>query len=652
MSAKPQIKRPELGGEVLESEVKLCAGPLRMIFDHGDLRYITFRDREIVRRIYAAVRDRNWGTIPGTRSNLKIDSGRDFFQISYDSEHTQDDISFVWHAEISGDADGTIKFSFDGEARSTFLKNRIGLCVLHPTNLAGQKCLLMRADGTKLEAHFPRLVAQEQPIRDLFDLKAMGYKIAPDAHLGIEFEGDLFETEDQRNWIDDSYKTYSTPQHLPYPVEISRGTRIRQSVELIVGGDLRYEPIAVFEEPPPIELKSDFENLRPLPAIGLGVSKLLEKYSEKTIARLRALKLDHLRVDNHPFLSNRAQIAHAQWESEVLGLPLEVALSFEGKSSKHSTVYSLWIELCGLNARNWTVLTQNSKSTLPETLALAKKIIPGGSRIGVGTAADFYQLNQQRPPWEDADFVSWSMNPQVHAFDDLSLAETPAGIAAQIESARAYFPGKALHIAPITLKPRCNPVATFAERERTKNDLPPDVDPRQCSLVGAAWTLATLSALAQSGADSVTFYETVGWRGVIERDAGSPLPEKFSSTPGGVFPVYYVFRWIADFPKAHVAPIELSRTNEIAALCLVSGDTYRLLVANLTPHEQQVKVHGGKGKKREMRMSSLHKQLLPFAMQEPEKFLEMKHGAADPYLLNLSLLPQELVCIDWKKRGG
>ena len=437
MNADVPNKRPQLGGEVSESEVKLCAGPLRMIFDHGDLRYITFRDREIVRRIYAAVRDRNWGTILGTRSNLKIDSGRDFFQISYDSEHTQDDISFVWHAEISGDADGTIKFSFDGEARSTFLKNRIGLCVLHPTESRRREMPFGAGDdGTKLEAHFPKAgragTTDPRTLRSQSD----GYKIAPDAHLAIEFEGDLFETEDQRNWIDDSYKTYSTPQRLPYPVEISRGTRIQQSVTLMVGGDLRYEPTAVFEEPPPIELKFDFENLRALPAIGLGVSRLREKYSEKTIARLRALKLDHLRADLH--LSSRdvaLEISHAQWESQALGVPMELALSL----GSDSNLYSKWIEKCGFNTRNLTVLTENSRSTLPETLALAKKIIPGGSRIGVGTAADFYQLNQQRPPWEDADFVSWSMNPQVHAFDDLSLAETPEAIPAQIESARAYF---------------------------------------------------------------------------------------------------------------------------------------------------------------------------------------------------------------------
>ena len=36
-------------------------------------------------------------------------------------------------------------------------------------------------------------------------------------------------------------------------------------------------------------------------------------------------------------------------------------------------------------------------------------------------------------------------------------------------------------------------------------------------------------------------------------------------------------------------------------------------------------------------------------LQEPEKFLEMKHGAADAHLQMISLMPHELVCVDWKK---
>ena len=192
-------------------------------------------------------------------------------------------------------------------------------------------------------------------------------------------------------------------------------------------------------------------------------------------------------------------------------------------------------------------------------------------------------------------------------------------------------------------------MANFAERERTKNDLPSDVDAQQCSLMGAAWTLATLSALAQSGADSVTFYETVGWRGVIERDLGSPLTEKFPSTPGGVFPAYYVFRWLKEVPNARLVPVTLSRANEIAALCIVSGDRYRVLLANLTPHEKRVTVHGGK--QTALQMFSLHKHFLSLAMQEPEKFLELKHGSGNAQMLTMSLMSNELVCIDWNLGG-
>ena len=70
--------------------------------------------------------------------------------------------------------------------------------------------------------------------------------------------------------------------------------------------------------------------------------------------------------------------------------------------------------------------------------------------------------------------------------------------------------------------------------------MPNTVDPRQMSLFGTAWTLASLKTIAESGAASATLYETVGWLGVIEHDEGSPAPEQFRSIAGGVFPLYHV----------------------------------------------------------------------------------------------------------------
>ncbi len=44
------------------------------------------------------------------------------------------------------------------------------------------------------------------------------------------FDGEVFEMEDQRNWTDASYKTYSTPLERPFPVVIADGAVIEQSV--------------------------------------------------------------------------------------------------------------------------------------------------------------------------------------------------------------------------------------------------------------------------------------------------------------------------------------------------------------------------------------------------------------------------------------
>ena len=57
----------------------LRAGPLRLALDGVDLRYVKLGRTELVRRIYVAVRDRNWNTIPGVISDLEVDEREDSF---------------------------------------------------------------------------------------------------------------------------------------------------------------------------------------------------------------------------------------------------------------------------------------------------------------------------------------------------------------------------------------------------------------------------------------------------------------------------------------------------------------------------------------------------------------------------------------------
>jgi D-apionolactonase len=212
-------------------QIALRAGPLSLIFESGDLRYIRLGRHEILRRVYVALRDRNWGTVLPVLSNVQIEQADDAFQISYDAEHRQGEIDFSWRGRIIGDARGTIRFTMDGEACSTFLRNRIGFCVLHPIHeCAGAACQIEHVDGTIETTRFPHYIAPQalvdgiiHPVYPFADLRAISHEIQPGVWADLHFEGETFEMEDQRNWTDASYKTYGTPLRLPFPAQVEQG---------------------------------------------------------------------------------------------------------------------------------------------------------------------------------------------------------------------------------------------------------------------------------------------------------------------------------------------------------------------------------------------------------------------------------------------
>src|SRR6185503_21235838 len=161
--------------------------------------------------------------------------------------------------------------------------------------------------------------------------------------------------------------------------------------------------------------------------------------------------------------------------------------------------------------------------------------------------------NRDRPPANSASSICYSNNPQVHAFDNTTLIENLAGHGYNVETART-FTARPVVVSPITLRIRNNASAA-AEKPGALAELPSDVDPRQLSLFGAGWTLGSIARLAATGfVHSLTYFETTGWRGLMETDAGSPLPKLFPSEPGVVFPMYHVFADIAEFGGRQVYP--------------------------------------------------------------------------------------------------
>ncbi len=186
------------------------------------------------------------------------------------------------------------------------------------------------------------------------------------------------------------------------------------------------------------------------------------------------------------------------------------------------------------------------------------------------------------------DFVAFAVNPQVHAFDNASLVETLEGQAAAVASARRLAGDVPVAVSPVTLKPRRNPYATGPEPAAAAGELPPQVDVRQMSLFGAGWTAGSLKRLSEAGAGRITYYETTGWRGVMETESGSPLPGKFRSLPGGVFPLYHVLADAAEFAGGEVVASRSSDPLRVDGVALRRGSEVRVIAANFSDQPARV----------------------------------------------------------------
>jgi len=165
------------------------------------------------------------------------------------------------------------------------------------------------------------------------------------------------------------------------------------------------------------------------------------------------------------------------------------------------------------------------------------------------------------------------------------------------------------------------------------------------SLFGAAWTAGSLKYVSESGVYSVTCYETSGWRGVMETEAGSPVPDKFRSLPGSVFPLYHVLADVGEFAGGEVIPTTSSDTLKVDGLALRKDGSVRVILANMTSKPQQVTVQN---LSQRVRVRYLDETNAEEAMVFPEKFRTREGGTlqTDGGALELSLLPYAVVRLD------
>ena len=623
-----------------------------MLLDGVDLRYLRIGGTELIRRVYAAVRDEDWDTVPGVVSGLTLEEGEGSFRLEFDMRHTRREVDFSWHGMFAGDKDGRVEILLDGRAEADLFYNRIGLCLHHPWRETAGAAFTARTPDGELVGAFPDLIGPQAIVDGAYNALFAAYdrlevELEAGGSLLLEFEGDLWETEDHRNWTDANFKTYSTPIALGFPHRLAAGEALRQRL-VVTPIDV---PVTSGAEGP-VRISVGAATGRRVPAIGLGVDRDGHRPDDHEAQALVDLAPAHLRVEVRLDRADwRESLALVQETAARVGAALEVALMF--REEHEGDLVEVAEALAGGPSVDRVLVTlaggrtATPEETTPAGLvdiarAALGKALPDTPFVG-GTEIYFTEINRTRPQHATWDGVCYSCSPQVHAFTDVDVIENLDAQAETVRSALAVADGKPVTVSPITMRRRVNFHAAGDPPPTPPGELPDSVDVRQSSLLGSAWTAGSLKYMSESGASSVTYYESTGWRGVIERASGSELPEKFRSRPGDVFPLYHALADVTGWRGAEVLLCESSDVLAAIGLAVRESGVTRLLVANVTPVAQDVVVSPLDG---EVRLRRLNESAAAEAGAEPAEFRRCSESATAGGELLLTLQPYEVVRVD------
>ncbi|WP_276370664.1 hypothetical protein [Chryseolinea sp. H1M3-3] len=546
----------------------LKAGVFSLGYLNGFIRHIHYGDIEVVRSVYMALRDQNWNTFEHTIENEIIDDQGDHFTIEYDCYYeVQEQRIFSWHVLITGLANSVVTFEVQGKAITDVLKNRAGICVLHPIkHTAGNPCELLHPDGSRIKKFFPTTISADNPFKNL---KGFRWRCQYEWYV-LEFEGDIFETEDQRNWSDASYKTFCTPLDKPFPVQLKAGDNVHQKITFKAESELL--PIPNLNKP--VEIIA-LERKSKLPAIGIAASTEVEVLSEEMLQLLHALRLSHYRIEVRPSAPDWIEKFTLDCQNATaLKLPLEIGLHIA--DIKELGQFYQMVNQLKASVKQIILLSTDQPATDPTLVrefTSIKNHLPS-TLIGAGTDHNFRELNCNRFDGNLLDFISYSIDPQEHATDDLTIIENIGAQSDTVESARAlYGQRKAVHVSSLTLRKRFNPAATVSKDKFLSNDK--KADPRQQTPFTAAFTLGSIKTLAHADANSVTYYQTVGRQGVI-------------SSAGKKYPVYDVLKEILSDEKQEIVHTESNNPLYCDGLLLKSQNSFKLILVNYTDSPQRV----------------------------------------------------------------
>lgn len=559
----------------------------------AEVRRLVVGGVEVVQRVYFAVRNVDWHVVPVAWEEVSKPA----------VETTKAWLGrLAWH-EIEMEVTVQVRLSRDGldfsataSAITDFDYSRLGIFVILPIRpLQGRRVDGRGEGGTSWSGHFP-VTAGPQRLNQghpqaLFPPHRFLAIELEYGDLRLDFEGDTFEVEDERNWTENGYKVYAGPFSRGWPLRLRGGAVVRQSLR--VSYENRRNSSRPVTRSDVAAIVVDKRRCLALPMIGHRLAELSRPMSIHELESIRALAPAFLTLDVHDTSVGGKGLSRAlddlvrlkcelavnlfvHREPERAGARLAQALAGAGRSPLAVFLYDPAPPPPGWEpAGTPPGLRDRAAAAVREAFPLAW--------IFTGSANNLAEVNRTPPFRGQADGLSIGMSPSGHNDDTWAIFENLPAQGDAVRTLTAFDPGGLVAANPITLQIQSG----GGPRPPDAHPWPPSVDARQPGKVAASWTLGSIAELAGAGAHIAVYYETVGWRGLMERDDG-PIAG-YPSLPGQLFSVYGLFRDMADLRSWRLQQI-LRGDQRVACLCFSSGDRRTLLISNLSASVTTVRV--------------------------------------------------------------
>jgi hypothetical protein len=611
----------------------LRAGPLRLELDGVDLRSLRHRGVEVSERIYVAVRDADASNVPGIARHVQVTEGPGpCFEVRFVCRHEIGDGVFEWAGRIDGTEDGLVTYRMDGVAETAFEYPRLGLCVLHGAQTyAGSRYRSWLRSSTTTGVLpvgiGPQIFAHDRLHGLLPPFERLELEPLEGLSVTFEFQGDQFQMEDQRNFGDSTFKTYSTPIEWVGPYHVEPGQKLSQSVAISVR-DTRDVGVQV-SSPGSSSIRLGAATTTSLPPIGLSAASDGVASTESELRRVADLGPAHIRAeimaaDGVSAAGQTLALASAEATGVRCGLWVDLLIS----SEQRPVLGDLATMIGALRPSPDYVFVSTPELEPPDSGESHEMLLEARSRIrmlspmtivGVGAQRRLAEINRWSFDGDIVEALSFPLSPTVHLSDDATMLSNLGRLGDSVASARVSMRGRNVFVGPISLATRHGPYPSGPAHE---TGLPPRVDPRQVSLLAAAWTVGCISGLAHGSVDGLTIYETAGWLGVTERDAGPTKPAEFLSVAGSVFPIWHVLADACEWRGGQLIGTVIARDPEFGAraACLAVRDAVgaHLLVSSLLDTEQEIVIEGAPGYSSQVRV--LDETTAKHAMSEPLAF--------------------------------